>query len=88
MCGCISNQYASLGDRVRFGDGGDSEIDFLAQQLHLSPQAETALRKNRKGKHVKSKATPYLDGALKGNLKGQRDPIGHLTTRSRWATYW
>ena len=86
--GCISNQYASLGDRVRFGDGGDSEIDFLAQQLHLSPQAETALRKNRKGKHVKSKATPYLDGALKGNLKGQRDPIGHLTTRSRWATYW
>ena len=30
----------------------------------------------------------YLDGALKGNLKGQRDPIGHLTTRSRWATYW
>ena len=86
------NQYAALGDRVRFGDGCDAEIDYLAQQLNLSPQAETALRKGRKGAskggHQGSKATPYLKGALKGALKGQKDPIGHLTPRTRWATYW
>ena len=85
-----SNQYASLGDRVRFGDGLESEIDFLAQQLHLSPQAEAALRRGQASKCKTKcvKATPYLKGALKGNLKGQRDPTGHLTSRTRWATYW
>ena len=86
------NQYAALGDRVRFGDGCEAEIDFLAQQLHLTPQAETALRKGRKGAHQggpqAGKATPYLKGALKGTLKGQKDPIAHLGGRTRWATYW
>ena len=90
----FTNQYVSLGDRVRFGDGCESEIDFLAQQLHLSPQAEIALRRGTgsatagvRQKH--SKATPYLKGAdLMGTLKGQRDPMGHLAARTRWATYW
>jgi hypothetical protein len=86
-----SNQYTCLGDRVRFGDGDEAEIDFLAQQLHLTPQAETALRKGRSvkgGRKQIVRATPYLDGALKGNLKGQEDAISHLTVRTRWATYW
>lgn len=162
----FNNMYASLGDRVRFGDGGDAvrrrrtrpmgprsivgshatqllhvgshgtmlqqlgshcaqlldvgshgihllqaarraalirgrcrltlphgcpsaqEIDFLAQQLHLTPQAEAALRKGKAKAKAKVKATPYLHGALQGTLKGQRDPIAHLSRRSRWATYW
>ena len=72
-----------------------AEIDFLAQQLHLTPQAEVALRRGRgsttaglRQKH--SKATPYLKGAaeLKGTLKGERDPMGILAPRTRWATYW
>ena len=84
------NQYVSLGDRVRFGDGGDAELDFLAQQLKLTNRAELNLRKHSK-KH--SKATPYLTGAsLKGLLKGDRDPMGNggngLHPRTRWATYW
>lgn len=88
-----SNQYAALGDRVRdgkrSGDGTESEMDYLAQQLQLTPQAETALRNGRKGgKTATGKATPYLKGALKGNLKGQKDPIAHLTGRTRRATYW
>ena len=90
----FSNQYVSLGDRVRFGDGCDSEIDFLAQQLNLTPQAELALRRARGSvtaglRKQHSKATPYLKGAsVKGALKGELDPMGHLSTRTRWATYW
>ena len=95
-----SNQYVSLGDRVRFGDGCDAEIDFLAQQLHLSPQAEVALRRAcgaTKGcktafggkKGCSTKATPYLKGApVKGALKGELDPMGALAPRTKWATYW
>ena len=88
------NQYVSLGDRVRFGDGCDSEIDFLAQQLHLTPQAELALRRARGSvtaglRKQHSKATPYLKGApVQGALKGALDPMGHLSARTRWATYW
>lgn len=90
----FSNMYASLGDRVRFGDGCEAEIDFLAEQLHLTPQAEVALRRARGSatagvRQKQPKATPYLKGAhLKGTLKGQRDPMGHLSARTRWATYW
>ena len=90
----FTNQYTSLGDRVRFGDGCDSEIDFLAQQLHLTPKAEVELRRGCGSttaglRQKKSKATPYLHGVpLKGTLKGERDPMGHLATRTRWATYW
>ena len=88
----IGNQYAALGDRVRFGDGCETELDYLAQQLNLSPGAEAALRKGRKGASKGGrqalKATPYLAGALKGNLKGQKDPISHPTGRTRFATYW
>eukprot|EP00966_Prymnesium_polylepis_P193180 4477590-Prymnesium_polylepis.1 len=100
----FSNMYASLGDRVRFGDGNESEIDFLAQQLHLTPQAEVALRRAQGSatlglRQKGTKATPYLKGApLKGSLKGERDPInrvnkditieGQLTLRTRWNTYW
>ena len=50
-----------------------------------------ALRKGRSQKGgVKNvvRATPYLKGAMKGTLKGQKDPIMHLTGRTRWATYW
>ena len=70
--------YASLGDRQRFGDGSEAEIDVLAQQLNLSPQAETALRKARKD----NKAT-------KG-LKGERSPLAslHMSARTRRAAYW
>lgn len=93
----FSNMYASLGDRVRFGDGCEAEIDFLAQQLHLTPRAEIALRRARgsitAGVHQgqkHAKATPYLKDAtrLNGTLKGERDPMGHLGERARWATYW
>ena len=95
-----SNQYVSLGDRVRFGDGCEAEIDFLAQQLHLSPQAEVALRRacgSTKGcktafggkKGCSTKATPYLKGApVRGALKGELDPMGSLAPRTKWATYW
>ena len=71
------NMYASL-DRERFGDGRESEIDVLAQLLHLSPQAETALRKARKDRK-----------ATKG-LQGQRAPLDALqmSTRMRRAAYW
>lgn len=74
----FSNMYASLGDRQRFGDGSEAEIDVLAQQLNLSPQAETALRKARKD----NKAT-------KG-LKGERSPLAslHMSARTRRAAYW
>ena len=89
------NQYVSLGDRVRFGDGGDAEVDFLAQQLKLTPHAEANLRKAQKAhaSQKNSKATPYLKGAsLKGTLKGERDPMGNggngLHPRTRYATYW
>jgi hypothetical protein len=90
----FSNQYVSLGDRVRFGDGCESEIDFLAQQLHLTPQAEVALRRGSGSataglRQKRIKATPFLKGApLKGTLKGERDPMGHLAQQTRWATYW
>ena len=81
----FSNQYASLGDRVRFDDGCSDELDFLAYQLQLSPQAEVSLRRARgsttgglKGKKG-VKATPYLKGApLQGALKGERDAIAHV----------
>ena len=90
----FTNQYVSLGDRVRFGDGCDSEIVFLAEQLHLTPQAEVALRRGQGSataglRQKQIKATPYLHGAaLMGTLKGNRDPMGELTKRTRWATYW
>ena len=78
------NMHAALGDQQRFskrfGDGseGETELDVLAQQLNLSPQAETALRKARKDR----KATR--------GLKGERDPLGavHITARERRARYW
>ena len=94
------NQYVSLGDRVRFGDGLDDEIDFLAQQLHLRPQAIMNLTRGR-GIHPTegdrsmglrqrhNKATPYLKGIhLKGTLKGEADPMRHLAPRTVRATYW
>ena len=78
------------------GEGASAQpVKLLAQQLHLTPQAEVALRRGRgsttaglRQKH--SKATPYLKGAaeLKGTLKGERDPMGILAPRTRWATYW
>jgi hypothetical protein len=71
----FSNMYASLGDRERFGDGSEEELDVLAQRLHLSPQAETALRKVRKTKK-----------ATKG-LKSGRVPCAGLNARERRATY-
>ena len=68
--------YASLGDRLRFGDGTDTEIDVLSQLLHLSPQAETALRR------VRNDRKP-----TKG-LKGERVPLAfHLSAQKRRATY-
>ena len=77
---------------MRFGDGCEAEIDFLAQQLHLTPQAEVALRRARTAsvRKAHAKATPWLKGVreLKGTLKGERDPMGHLGARAQWATYW
>jgi hypothetical protein len=72
-----SNMYASLGDRQRFGEH-EAEIDVLAQLLHLSPQAETALRKGRKDK----KGTR--------GLKGEREPLAamHMSAKMRRASYW
>ena len=72
------NMYASLGDRHRFGDGSESEIDALAQLLHLSPQAEAALRKAKKDR----KATR--------GLKGERAPLAalHMDARTSRAAYW
>jgi hypothetical protein len=74
----FNNMYASLGDRLRFGDGGDAEIDVLSQLLHLSPQAETALRKARK------------DRKPTRGLKGERAPLKamHLSARERRKAYW
>ena len=32
---------------------------------------------------------PYLKGApVQGALKGALDPMGQLSARTRWATYW
>ena len=39
--------YAAFGDRQRFGEH-ENEIDVLAQQLNLSPQAETAPARRRR----------------------------------------
>jgi hypothetical protein len=77
----FANMYASLGDRQRFGgdvSGCEAEIDVLAKQLNLSPQAETALRKGRK------------DSKAKNVLKGGRDPLmflQHVSARQRRASY-
>ena len=62
---CFKNQYVSLGDRVRFGDGCDSEIVFLAEQLQLRPQAEVALRR--------------AHGGATAGLRGKRRSRPHLT---------
>ena len=71
----FSNMYAAFGDRQRFGEH-ENEIDVLAQQLNLSPQAETALRKaQKKGKKV-----------TKG-LKSDRDPLEHLYAHTRRQPY-
>ena len=72
----FKNMYASLGDRQRFGDGSEAEIDVLAQQLNLSPQAETALRKARKDR----KATR--------GLQGKRSPLAPLSAHLRRVSYW
>lgn len=74
----FKNLYASLGDRLRFGDGGDAEMDVLAQLLHLSPKAETAIRSARNG------------GKAAVKLKGERTPLAylHVSARQRRATYW
>ena len=66
----FQNYYASLGDRQRFGEH-EEEIDVLAQQLNLTPKAETALRKARS----RRKAT-------KG-LKGERDALLTLSAHER-----
>ena len=66
--------YASLGDRQRFGEH-EAEIDVLAQQLNLSPRAETLLRKARKDR----KATM--------GLKGDRDALRPLSAHMRRVAY-
>ena len=73
------NFYATLGDRNRFGDGSEDEVDVIVQLLNLSPQAETALRK----------ATSVGAKKSKTRLKGQRDPHAaiHLSARERRAAY-
>ena len=78
----FSNTYASLGDRMRFGGehlGSEAEIDVLAKQLNLSPQAETALRRARKA----GKAGKGAKG-----LKGDRTPLAFdVPVRLRRAAY-
>lgn len=71
----FSNMYASLGDRGRFGDGSESELEALALKLNLSPQAVVALRKGRKGRQ-----------ATKG-LKGERAPLARINARERRVAY-
>ena len=75
----FGNMYASLGDRQRFKNcvGHEAEIDVLATQLNLSPQAETALRKARKSGNKASRR-------LK---QGERDPMKSLTSDLRRAAY-
>ena len=70
----FANMYASLGDRQRFGEH-EAEIDVLAQQLNLSPRAETLLRKARKDR----KATM--------GLKGDRDALKPLSAHMRRVAY-
>ena len=87
----FSNMYASLGDRVRFGDGSEEEIDVLAQQLHLSPQAETALRKARRARKKASiprtTASRGTAGLAASRPEVPRDAV-HITARARRASYW
>ena len=74
------NMYAALGDRQRFGDGSESELDALAVKLNLSPRAEVALRKGRKDCNITR--------GLKGErLKGGQGPLANLTARERRASY-